>query len=295
LISFIVGEPNACQNAEKRKTHGPCQVFRENMPKVWALFKYPTFVLILCQGAPGTAPWTVFPFFTQWLELSCFTNGQAALIFSAFNWGNAMSNLLSGFLLNWTTKKFPDWGPPSLASFSVASGIPWLVLFFFILPKPDGQGLGGDLVPLYFFCFLMFGLGAAMCGTINKKVFSDIVPANVYTYVFAIDQLIENAVGNLAGLSVGVITDRVFEYDASAVEEDGGCSRDQAVKLGKGMFAVCCVAWTICLSVYLGMFCTYPEDRKLQVKLRKEELKRKMALAKAKTSTDPEATAIHED
>jgi len=267
-ILAFVGEPNAQSLAESRRRQTFASVFVDNMPKVRQLFGYPTFVLIICQGAPGTAPWTVFPFFTQWLELSCFTHAQSAWIFSAFNWGNAFSNLLSGVLLNLVARRFPDHGPPSIANFSVAIGVPFLVLFFFIMPVPEELGAGAGEVPAYFVAFLAFGLGAAMCGTVNKKVFSDIVPASILTYVYAIDQLIENGVGNLAGLAVGVLTDKVFEYNSDAVKA-GGCAPEEGRKLGLGMFSVCCAAWAVCFSVYLGMHRTYPRDRRLQLALRR--------------------------
>lgn len=244
------------------------------MCKVTQLFKCPTFVLILCQGAPGTAPWTVFPFFTQWLELSCFTHAQTGLIFSAFGWGGAFSNLLSGGLLNLVARRFPDHGPPTIANFSVAIGIPFLLLIFFLLPTPMALGEGSDLVPSFFLTFLAFGLGAAMCGAVNKKVFSDIVPSSVYTYVFAIDQLIENGVGNFASVAVGVLTDKVFHYNRKAAE-GGECAPEEADKLGKGMFVVCNVAWAICFCVYLGMHCTYPKDRRQQLLLRRAEAQSK--------------------
>jgi len=271
----------------------------KNMPKVFQLFKYPTFVLVLCQGAPGTAPWTVFPFFTQWLELSCFNHAQAGMIWSMFGWGIAFSNLISGLLLNLATRRFPDHGPPTLANFSVAIGVPFLVLFFFVLPKPAALGASpaGDMV-LYCVCFLLFGLGAGMCGTINKKVFSDIVPPAIFTYVFAIDQLIENGIGNLAGLAVGVVTDKVFDYDADKVQE-GQCAPQEAKKLGLGMFWVCNVAWIVCFTVYLGMHCTYPKDRRLQLVLRRKEWEaRRASEQEAKNSglgeIELEADAVRE-
>jgi len=142
-----------------------------------------------------------------------------------------------------------------------------LALIYFCLPKPEALGEGSDDVGAYFITFLAFGLGAAMCGVINKKVFSDIVPSEIYTYVFAIDQLIEQTLGSLAPLSVGVLTDVVFHYDKDAVKE-GECSPAEARKLGMGMFWVCNVAWVICFAVYIGMHWTYPKDRRRQLALR---------------------------
>merc|ERR1711920_718500 len=197
-----------------------------------------------------------------------FTHAQTALIFSAFGWGAAFSNLLSGWLLNLVARRFPDHGPPTIANFSVAIGIPFLLLFFFILPTPMALGEGSGMVPVFFMTFLAFGLGAAMCGTVNKKVFADIVPASIFTYVFAIDQLVENAVGNFATVVVGVLTDKVFHYDREAAER-GACAPEESQKLGMGMFVVCNVCWAICFIVYLGMHCTYPKDRRRQLLLRR--------------------------
>jgi len=106
-----------------------------------------------------------------------------------------------------------------------------------------------------------------MCGTINKKVFSDIVPPEIFTYVFAIDQVIEQSIGNVFPLTLGLLVDEVFDYDVSVVEK-GGCAPSEGNKLGMGMFIVCNVAWAICFSVYLGMHCTYPKDRRQQLALR---------------------------
>jgi len=280
FIMLKVEEPNAPFLEERRRQHTCCSVIVKNMPKVFKLFRYPTFVLILAQGAPGTAPWTVFPFFTQWLELSCFTHGETAVILAAFGWGCACSNLLSGGLLNFVARRFPDHGPPTIANISVASGVPFLVLLFFVLPKPEALGDGGRMELVYLITFVVFGLGAAMCGTLNKKVFGDIVPPEILTYVYAVDQLIENTLGNFAGVAVGLVTDNVFHYDADAVEA-GGCAPDEARKLGLGMFWVCNFAWAICFTVYLGMHWTYPKDRRRQLALRREQAQTRKAEAPA--------------
>jgi MFS family permease len=288
LVNFNIRETNTEELAEKRRQQGFFSTFVKNLPKVWSLFKYPTFVLVLCQGAPGTAPWTVFPFFTQWLELSCFTNKEAGWIYSAFGWGNAFSSLASGYLLNLVAKRFPDHGPPSLANFSVGIGFPFLALVLMVLPTPPDMDMGGPYMGAYFTTFLFFGLGAAMCGVINKKVFSDIVPPAIFTYVFAIDQLIENTLGSLAPLSVGVLTDVVFGYNKDAVKE-GTCQPSEAKKLGKGMFWVCNFAWIICFSVYIGMHWTYPRDRRRQLALRRDGAAKAVDASKAAGETNDRA------
>lgn len=111
-----------------------------------------------------------------------------------------------------------------------------------------------------------------MCGTINKKVFSDIVPSSIYTYVFAIDQVIEQSIGNMFPLTLGLLVDEAFDYDVDAVTSDA-CAPTEGKKLGMGMFIVCNVAWVICFSVYLGMHWTYPRDRARQLAISSVEVK----------------------
>ena len=114
----------------------------------------------------------------------------------------------------------------------------------------------------------------------NNKVFADIVPANIFTYVFAMDQLIENGIGNLAGIVVGLLTDTVFHYDKDAVKA-GSCAPEEGHKLGMGMFWVCNVAWFTCFLVYLGLHCTYPKDRQRQLALRCAALEARRSEAKS--------------
>jgi predicted MFS family arabinose efflux permease len=261
LIMCVVTEPNQQQVAQRRETTTFASAFRQNLPKVRELFKIPTVVLILAQAAPGSAPWTIFPNLTQWLELSCFTHEETALVMSAGGWGRAFSNLLSGFLLNFVAVRRPDRGPPAIACFSVAAGIPFLMLIFFILPKPTELGAGSSEVPLYYVSFLAFMLGAAMFNVVNMKVFADVVEATSLTYVYAVEELISQGFGNLAAVAVGVLTDDVFHFDKEAVQP-GVCDPRESHKLGMGMLSVCSVAWVICFSVYTGMFWTYPKDRR---------------------------------
>merc|ERR1712186_23268 len=84
--------------------------------------------------------------------------------------------------------------------------------------------------------------------------------------------LVENLLGNFASVAVGILTDTAFHYDREAAGS-GECAPEESHKLGMGMFVVCNVAWAICFAVYLGMHCTYPKDRRLQLEARDIVLK----------------------
>lgn len=123
------------------------------------------------------------------------------------------------------------------------------------------MGAGSNYVPIYTASFFAFGLGAAMCAAVNKKIFADIVPSEMFTYIFSIDQVIEQGIGNLFPVAMGIIIDQALDFDTSAVEA-GACAPEEGRKLGLGMYTICSFAWIICFSVYLGLQCTYPKDRR---------------------------------
>merc|ERR1712066_246759 len=100
----------------------------------------------------------------------------------------------------------------------------------------------------------------AYCGIINAKVFADIVPQSVFTYVYAVDRAIEGTIGASGSPAVGILTDNVFHYNKTAAQS-GDCSPPDAQSLGMGVYSISLVSWTICFLCYSAMHWTYPVDR----------------------------------
>lgn len=254
----LVDEPTKMEVPEGSVWSG----FVENMPKVVQLFKYPTFVLLCAQGGPGTMPWTLVGSFPQWLQLLCFTNPQSAFINSGFNLGNTFCPLIAGALLTLAVRKCPNHGPPSIANFATGVSVPLSMIIFLLLPKPDFyNGAAKGTVDLYTFVLFVTGLVVGMCGAVNATVFSLIVPSSLYTYAYAWDTALEGAIGNMAPIAVGIISDKVFHLDKEAAQSED-CDQSTGVALGNSMLTVFSVGWGICFLIYLGMQITYPIDRK---------------------------------
>jgi MFS family permease len=256
VVLFAVVETNTMQ-----KPGGSAWAsVRENMPKVIQLFKYPTFVLLCVQGGPGSMPWQLVAQFPQWLQLLCFSLRQSAEINFGFQIGNTLSPLIAGALLNLVVRRMPNHGPPSIANFSTGMSPVLAVVMFLLLPKPGVEGASSSDVIVYTGTLFTTGVIVSMCGCVNSLVFSFIVPAPLYVYAYAWDTFLEGAIGNLAPLAVGFLSDHVFHINEEAAQS-GNCDPTTGAALGNAMLTVFCAGWGICFLVYLGMHWTYPKDR----------------------------------
>lgn len=207
-------------------------------------------------------PWTLVGSFPQWLQLLCFTNNQSGFIYSGFNLGNTFCPLISGALLNLAVRKFPNHGPPSIANFSSGVSVPLSLLLFLVLAKPNTvTGATNQTIDLYTFVLFVMGLCVGMCGAVNSLVFSLIAPPALYTYAYAWDTALEGAIGNMAPIAVGIISDRIFHLNSTAAQS-GDCDQSTGVALGDSMLTVFCVGWGFCFLIFLGLQVTYPRDRR---------------------------------
>ena len=103
----------------------------------------------------------------------------------------------------------------------------------------------------------------------NNKMFSDVVPRARYTYIYALDRCAEGTIGAFGQPAVGWLTDRVFGFSAETANNHS-CSPEDARKLGKGVFTVSAIGFSICFLCYCVAHYTYPRDRRLQETREKE-------------------------
>jgi len=235
-------------------------IVREETPKLGSIVCLPTFIIIIGQGVFGTAPWFAFSYLTMWLELNCFSHSHAAAIIACFNIGGALSGIVGGVLLDAVVRRFPDHGPPGLAQLAVFASVPLFAAILFGLGGLDNTSPSSFVV--YAMIFMVTGTMISWCMVMNNKMFSDIVPKEAYSYVFALDRVVEGTLGALGQPLVGWLTDDVFHFNAKSANSQE-CSPDNAMKLGQGIFAVSGVAFSLCFMFYgMGHF-TYPRDRKV--------------------------------
>lgn len=254
---LIFGFVEETASRQSRDVRPVCDILREEIPTVCHIFCLPTFIVIIGQGIFGSAPWFAFSYLTLWLQLTCFTAVQAATIYAFFNAGCAIGGLLGGYMLDCVVRQFPRHGPLLLAQFSVIISLPLLSLILFGM----GQDHEGNAAIVIVFCavFLLTGSVIAWGQIINNKMFCDVVPAESYSHVYALDRCIEGAFGALGTPIVGILTDQVFKFNRKAANA-GSCSPEDAAKLGNGVFAVSAVGFAVCFSFYMIAHWTYPRD-----------------------------------
>lgn len=267
VLSAVVG--TLCvllvDDQRERDPRSMMAIVCEETPKLRHIVCLPTFIIIIGQGVFGTAPWFAFSYLTMWLELNCFPHSQAAAIIACFNIGGALSGIVGGVLLDIVARRFPDHGPPGIAQVAVFLSLPLFATILFGLGGLDHKSPGTFIV--FAMIFMLTGTLISWCMVMNNKMFSDIVPKEAYSYVFALDRAVEGTLGALGQPIVGWLTDEIFHFNAETANSQD-CSPDDAMKLAKGIFLVSAVAFSVCFMFYGVGHYTYPRDRRIASHMR---------------------------
>ena len=130
-----------------------------------------------------------------------------------------------------------------------------------------GQGVHGNMTDspqhvMLVYCFTFFITGTLIASTMmnNNKMFSDVVPRENYTYVYALDRAIEGTFGAFGQPIVGWLADHIFHFDPSRANTLS-CSPEDASSLAQGIYSVCAIGCVICFLFYSLAHYTYPRDR----------------------------------
>jgi hypothetical protein len=100
----------------------------------------------------------------------------------------------------------------------------------------------------------------------NNPIFSEVVPPQLRTTVYAVDRLLELLLASFGPFGVGYVAEHIFGFDL----HDMGDRRNPKDADSLGM----ALAWNICLPSFLCAVCytwlywTYPRDREKALKAR---------------------------
>jgi hypothetical protein len=245
---------------------------------LWML-RVRTFQAIVLQGIVGSIPWQAMSFSTLWLQLVGFSALQASTLLGCSALGTAAGGLIGGSLGDWAAQRRPLSGRIAVAQVSVAAGIPLMIVLLVLLPGSPALHL---CWPAY--AATMLVTGAAISWTwagCNSPIFSEIVPPELLSSVYAYDRSLENSLAACATPVVGLVAERVFGFtvaraDASlqggggAAPPGGGADvfgssaaarAANARALASSMLGIMLVCWTLCLLFYGVLYFTYPKDR----------------------------------
>jgi MFS family permease len=226
-----------------------------------------TFLVIVLQGLAGSIPWYGLLFFTTWFEYVGFGPLTAGIIFALVVTGAAGGNLLGGLIGDRAAKWSPKRGRVMIAQISGASAIPFLVLFFFVIP-PKTSSLGTFVI-----VGIIFGLMKpwAAAGT-NNPIFSEIFEPEIRGTVYGIDRIFEGSFQSLGTIFVSIIA-TMFGYQSlptgqTIAQQTAAFNAQNAYSLGMGMFWVGVVLWSISCALYTLVYFFYPKDyEKMRLKM----------------------------
>lgn len=225
-----------------------------------------SFLIILLQGAFGTAPWYALAFLTMLFELGGLSHAAAALMRSVLDIAFAFGTLLGGFLNDYASRISPNHGRPAVAQVSVFSGIPIFLMILFAVP-PASAG------PLLF----LAGLLMTWCQGVNNTIMAEVTRPHLRPTIFGLDRMLEGLLSPLGGYFSGVLAE-AFGFSnegdgcaggaaaSNSTESGSGAALDAAASnahaLASALAITMCVPWTICFLAYTALHFCYAADKR---------------------------------
>eukprot|EP00927_Polykrikos_kofoidii_P066682 TRINITY_DN62239_c0_g1_i1.p1 TRINITY_DN62239_c0_g1~~TRINITY_DN62239_c0_g1_i1.p1 ORF type:complete len:596 (-),score=60.81 TRINITY_DN62239_c0_g1_i1:96-1883(-) len=262
IPSAKLSQPKSAQAEPQPKTRfcfgSHCDVIREEFNRVLALFRIPTFKVIVLQGIFGSIPWNALGFLTMYLQYCGHSDGTAAGIASGALLGKAFGSIAGGMIADKCFHLHEAHGRPCTAQVSVLSG----VVFVFLLVH-SAEHLSPVLLLAYSIALGFFG---SWCGAgVNRPVLADIVDANGRASVIAWLSAIEGSCAACLGAPiVGYLSESVFGYEKAPLTSLAGLPasvlKHNRNALRKSITWGTLPPWLMCAAAYTILHFTYAED-----------------------------------
>ncbi|KAL1354769.1 hypothetical protein HN51_006827 [Arachis hypogaea] len=233
-----------------------------------AVIKVQTFQIIVLQGIIGSLPWTAMVFFTMWFELIGFDNNSSATLLSLFAIGCAMGSFMGGSIADQLSQVYPHSGRIMCAQFSAFMGIPFSWFLLKVIPQSVSSYLTFSVT-----LFLM-GLTISWNGSAaNAPMFAEVVPVKHRTMIYAFDRAFEGSFSSVAAPLVGILSEKIFGYNAKSVDPIKGSS-PEALALSKGLLSMMAIPFGLCCLCYTPLYYIFKRDREnaRMVALKEQEM-----------------------
>ncbi|XP_008241629.1 PREDICTED: multidrug resistance protein 2 [Prunus mume] len=268
LVLLFVVDPRKTVNFTHGTDHGSdredliikgptsaASVWLESWTAMKAVVKVQTFQIIVLQGIVGSLPWTAMVFFTMWFELIGFDHNSTAALLSLFAVGCAMGSLLGGLIADRMSRIYPHSGRIMCAQFSAFMGIPFSWFLLKVIPQ--------SVSSYYTFAvtLLLMGLTISWNATAaNGPMFAEVVPIKHRTMIYAFDRAFEGSFSSFAAPLVGILSEKMFGYDAKSVDPINGSTRE-AFALSQGLLTMMAVPFGLCCLFYTPLYLFFRKDR----------------------------------
>ncbi|CAD6215105.1 unnamed protein product [Miscanthus lutarioriparius] len=233
----------------------PHSIWKDSWIAARSVMKVRTFQIIVLQGIVGSLPWAAVVFFTMWFELIGFDNSSSAALNSFFAIGCAIGSFLGGVIADRLSRYYPDSARIMCAQFSAFMGIPFSWILLTVIPQSV------DYWSAYAVTLFLMGITISWCATCaNNPMFAEVVPPKHRTMIYAFDRAFEGSFGSLAAPAVGIVTEKIYGYNAKAVDLAHG-SVDGAYALSRGLLTMMIVPFALCLMFYTPLYTVFKRDR----------------------------------
>ncbi|XP_010446742.1 PREDICTED: uncharacterized protein LOC104729498 [Camelina sativa] len=259
LVFLFVVDPRKNADREElmvRKTNSTTSVWNDSWAAAKSVVKVPTFQIIVVQGIVGSFPWTAMVFLTMWFELIGFDHNQTAALLGVFATGGAIGTLMGGIVADKMARIYPNSGRVMCAQFSAFMGIPFSIILLKVIPQTTSN------YSIFSVTLFLMGLTITWCGSaVNAPMFAEVVPPKHRTMIYAFDRAFEGSFSSFAAPLVGILSEKMFGYDARGIDPLKGSSVREADALSKGLLSMMAVPFGLCCLCYTPLHFVFQKDR----------------------------------
>merc|ERR1711920_336335 len=257
VFSFLkMPDIPAAPMGEEEKQQGVCAMICSEIQAMIRFWRYPSFVLMICQGIFGTIPWMVIGNLNLYVRLCGFEQWTLFWLGLPGILGVA-GGFLGGLVSDRLTKMIGPRGRPLTAMLTVGFGIPLQYALWYGIPP------GSPLNNVWVFVAIqaLFNLLAnwAQPGC-NFPVLGQIVTGKDRNKVMCWEMAFENTMATIIGSNAVPYVIKAFGSEKITYNEEADL--EQARTLGFAQAIMICCPWLICFAVYSLLLWSFPVDMK---------------------------------
>jgi len=249
---FVMPKVPQHELPDEEKRLPVARVAKQEIFAMIGFFKYPTFVLMICQGMFGSIPWLVLGN-NQLYWMLCKNNEEAYVPVQLMGWLGVPGGLLGGWISDSLNKVIGPTARPLTAVITVGISVPCLLTLYMILPPED--------LTQFNFCVIMaiFNLfGTWAQPGCNFPVMGQIVTSANRNKIICWEMAFENSMAAIMGSNLPYFLNMLLGFEE--VKPDGFPDLDLAKQLALLQALATCVPWTLCFFIYIGLMFTFPRD-----------------------------------
>jgi len=241
--------------SEEEKQQGVCAMMRSEIQSMIRFLRYPSFVLMICQGIFGSIPWIVIGNLNLYVRLCGFEQWTLRWLALPGFFGIA-GGFLGGLLSDRLTKMIGPRGRPLTAMMTVAFGMPLQYALWYGIPPGSYFNNIWAFVAILALFNLLASWAQSGC---NFPVLSQIVTGKDRNKVMCWEMGLENTMANaISNLGVPYI----IRWLGSEDIDYQGTDLEAARVLGTAQALIICIPNLICFAVYSGLLWSFPLDLK---------------------------------